>query len=110
MHQPLRHIFGAERTTLKSEPDRCSAVVHIPTSETYPSMNLAHAVACIGYELARPDPSLVGLTTIESAPRLSAAARDAFYDQVLNVLSDLNYPPGRSAPRLFEFRKIIAPI
>jgi tRNA (cytidine32/uridine32-2'-O)-methyltransferase len=103
-------LFGAERTGLiKSELDLCSAVVHIPTSETYPSMNLAHAVACIGYELARPeDVSQVGPTHIEEAPRLPAAARDAFYGQISHILTDLSYPPGRSAPAFVRrLRKIL---
>ncbi len=103
-------LFGAERTgLLKSEIDLCSALVHIPTSETYPSMNLAHAVACIGYELARPrDASKVGPALTDEPPRLNAAARDAFYGQITYILQDLNYPPGRSAPAFVRrLRKIM---
>ena len=71
-------------------------------------MNLAHAVACIAYELVRPDPSVVGPNSVESAPRLSAAARASFYAMVRDTCDQLNYPPGRS-PDAFvrRLRKIL---
>ena len=71
-------------------------------------MNLAHAVACIGYELARPDPITVGPNRVEEPPRLSTEAREAFLRGILNTLVDLDYPPGRS-PEAFvrRFRKIL---
>ena len=48
-------LFGTERTGLiRPELELCSAIVTIPTNENFPSMNLAHAVACISYEVARP--------------------------------------------------------
>jgi tRNA (cytidine32/uridine32-2'-O)-methyltransferase len=91
-------LFGAERTgLLKEELDRCSAVVHIPTTDVFASMNLAHAVACFGYELARPRADEVGPHVIEEAPRLDAAARESFFGFVQQSLETLGYPPGRSA-------------
>lgn len=102
-------LFGCERTGLtRSELALCSAVVHMPTTEEFPSMNLAHAVACMGYELARPDASMVGPSNIELAPRLSAAARDAFYDRISGICSSLSYPPGRSTDAFIRrLRKIL---
>ena len=74
-------MFGCERTGLtRSELALCSAVVHMPTSEHYQILWLAHAVACIGYELARPDPLTVGPQVAqETPPRLSEAARTSFF-------------------------------
>ncbi len=91
-------LFGTERTGLTTEElDRCSAMMHIHTSEVYPSMNLAHAVACVGYELARPTPGESGPPVVAVEPRTSAGTREAFFGKVQGVIEALGYPPGRSA-------------
>jgi tRNA (cytidine32/uridine32-2'-O)-methyltransferase len=96
-------LFGTERTGLTTaELDRCQAVVEVPTTELYPSMNLGHAVACIGYELARPDPGAIGPPPTED-PRLPAERRDPVFRHIEAVLQELNYPPGRS-PEAFVRR------
>lgn len=46
-------IFGRESIGLKNEELRlCDLIVNIPTSKSYPSLNLSHAVAIILYELS----------------------------------------------------------
>jgi tRNA/rRNA methyltransferase len=46
-------VFGEERRGLSdAELDLCQAVCTIPTASAYDSMNLAHAVAVVGYELS----------------------------------------------------------
>ena len=97
-------LFGTERTGLtRAQLDLCSAMVHMPTLERFPSMNLAHSVACLGYELARPNPESLGPATKEAPPILSASAREAFFTSVLDALTRLSYPPGRS-PQAFVSR------
>ena len=53
----IRHLhilFGNERTgLLKEEMQWCQSLMSIPTHESFPSMNLSHAVACVLYELYR---------------------------------------------------------
>jgi tRNA/rRNA methyltransferase len=47
-------VFGNERTGLtESELALCSLAVHIPTSDAFPSLNLAQAVQIACYELRR---------------------------------------------------------
>ncbi len=103
-------LFGTERTGLtKAEMDRCSAVIWVPTTEAFPSMNLAHAVACMGYELARPEAASVGPAIAEAAaPRLEASKREAFFAHVERMVGSVGYPPGRS-PDAFvrRLRKIL---
>ncbi len=71
-------------------------------------MNLAHAVACLSYELARPDADSVGPQTVDESPKLSAAARDAFYSRVLEICSRLEYPHGRSSDAFVRrLRKVL---
>ena len=109
---PVAMVFGTERTGLTmAELDRCDAAVRVPTAERYESMNLSHAVACIGYELARPDPSSV-VTPMQAAetepPRAHAQARDAFFNHVHEVVAGLGYPPGRT-PETFvrKLRRVV---
>src|SRR5206468_806660 len=50
---PVALLFGREDKGLPNEAlDRCHRVVTIPTSPAYPSLNLAHAVVLMLYELA----------------------------------------------------------
>ena len=102
-------LFGCERTGLtRDELVLCSATVAIPTVEHFPSMNLAHAVACLSYELARPNPSTVGPQYREQAPKLNSAAREAFYSKVKGICEELEYPHGRSADAFVRrLRKIL---
>jgi tRNA (cytidine32/uridine32-2'-O)-methyltransferase len=103
-------LFGTERTGLTTdELARCSAVVWVPTSDQFPSMNLAHAVACLGYELARPEPTSVGPAPSPQEPaRLEGAKREAFFAHVERMVGSIGYPPGRS-PEAFvrRLRKIL---
>jgi TrmH family RNA methyltransferase len=50
---PLALLFGREDRGLSNEAlDRCHRVVTIPSDPSYPSLNLAHAVVVMLYELA----------------------------------------------------------
>lgn len=107
---PVAILFGTERTGLvKSEVDRCQAMVWIPTADTVPSLNLSHAVAVIGYELARPSVSAdagdLDGPPVEAPeqPRTPIKAREAFYKHAFNVTTAIGYPPGRT-PELFTRR------
>jgi len=49
---PVALLFGQERTGLTNEElDQCHAVVAIPASAVYPSLNLACAVQILAYEI-----------------------------------------------------------
>ena len=51
--QPVALLFGREDKGLSNEAlDRCNRVVTIPSDSSYPSLNLAHAVIIMLYELA----------------------------------------------------------
>jgi len=102
-------LFGNERTGLsRGELDLCHALVELPSSPTFPSLNLAHAVACVAYEIVRP----VSTQGLESSGHLivsrsldipqastSIVEDEAFLTRVMEVSERLNYPPGRSAER-----------
>lgn len=99
---PVAVLFGNERIGLtREEVDRCTALVYVPTHPRMPSLNLAQAVAIVGYELARPAAEQVGPPpTPPEALRAPRAAIEGFYAHVETVAEALGYPPGRN-PTLF---------
>jgi tRNA/rRNA methyltransferase/tRNA (cytidine32/uridine32-2'-O)-methyltransferase len=51
-HSPLALVFGNERAGLNDdELNFCNAASHIPVSDSFPSLNLSHAVQIYAYEL-----------------------------------------------------------
>ncbi|GHV95435.1 tRNA (cytidine/uridine-2'-O-)-methyltransferase TrmJ [Spirochaetia bacterium] len=50
---PVAVVFGNERTGLEdAELDLCNIASHIPVSDSFPSLNLSHAVQIYAYELS----------------------------------------------------------
>lgn len=77
---PVALVFGRERTGLSNdELDLCQWLVHIPTAESYGSLNLAMAVQVLAYEL-----------------RVAAAASDATDEAVREL------PAAAELERLYE--------
>ncbi len=91
-------LFGNERTGLSLETlDLCDAIVEVPTSARFPSMNLGQAVACVLYELHRGAESS-GPRADEPTKRPGRApARLAVYAEIERICETLAYPPGRTA-------------
>lgn len=74
-------LFGNERTGLTNEQiDKCDILTYIPTSDEYPSMNLALSVAVFLYEMKRNEK----LRTINYE---IASRKDK--EEILNFLRDL---------------------
>ena len=110
---PFPHILlGNERTGLShNELDLCHAIVEINSCATFPSLNLAHAVACIAYELARPsdphsDRQTNEMMSEEIAPSISIPQSptsivedEAFLKRVIEVSQRIHYPPSKSSER-----------
>ena len=126
-HERPHVLFGNERVGLShAELDLCHAVVELHSRPSFPSLNLAHAVACVAYELARPieypqlevEEIALGAGSSQAQSRPSSAqpsaqlnvhplptpmtfAREdeAFLRRVMEVSERVSYPPGRSPER-----------
>jgi len=94
-------VFGNERPGLENdELALCSSAVHIPSDETFPSLNLAQAVQVLAYELrtlildnqlASPDshePKIEPLATIDQLER--------FFEHLDQTLDAIDFHKGRS--------------
>jgi len=88
-------IFGREDLGLfQEELQRCDILVHIPTSDTYPVLNLSHAVAIILHELRSKMPH-------ELAP---TEATDVERDKLLDAI---DYPDFRREKTEIMFRRMM---
>jgi TrmH family RNA methyltransferase len=94
-------VFGNEQSGLNDEElDLCSLAVHIPTSELFPSLNLAQAVQVACYELRRQ--ALAG----QAFPSYTPARREAVDASVTRIsgrLGELGFFKKNDGADLREF-------
>ena len=113
--QQTHILFGNERVGLsRKELDLCHALVEIHSDAGFPSLNLAHAVVCLAYELTRPNvqakqPSRTdeklqafGISSEEVKPQFtpahtSSTEDEAFLRRVIEVCKRTGFPPGKNA-------------
>jgi TrmH family RNA methyltransferase len=76
-------LFGSEKVGLSNEAlSHCHWLMHIPTREDHPSMNLGQAVAVCLYELTRdsrsfPEPAKLQLASADESERLTSVLLEA---------------------------------
>jgi tRNA/rRNA methyltransferase/tRNA (cytidine32/uridine32-2'-O)-methyltransferase len=113
---PAALVFGNERTGLEDrEIQLCNLTSHIPASDTFPSLNLSHAVQIYAYELFRtlaPDLADAGGTADKAPGRwipLDQERLDALSRSVSDSLAFLGFykQPGREDQEHF-FRDIFS--
>ncbi len=111
---PSALIFGPEDRGLSNqELNYAQRFVRIPTSEAYPSLNLAQSVAICAYELSQsvtdnmPPAAMQGLTPVESNPSASMEAIERYYQHLESLLLKIGYLyPHTAANRMEKFRRI----
>ncbi len=100
-------VFGEERRGLSdAELDLCQAVCTIPTASAYDSMNLAHAVAVVSYELARCAGGVLAPEPAEPPARHETL--EALWDRLRALLGAVGYlNPQRPDLVLAELRRVL---
>ena len=92
-------LLGRETWGLTNqELELCNLLVSIPTSPSYPIMNLAHAATIILYELSQVDHGGVALAGPETLGRLQAGFR--------SLLVEINYPGYRMDFKMIMLKRI----
>ncbi len=101
-------VFGEERRGLSdAELDLCQAVCTIPTGKAYDSMNLAHAVAVVSYELAMASGGLAGAPAAD--PPARHETMEALWDRARALLAAVGYLNPQSPDLvLAELRRVLA--
>jgi tRNA/rRNA methyltransferase len=101
---PVALVFGPECTGLTDEEvTRCHHLIHIPTSDDYPALNLAQAVAIMLYELRRAwlrRSSDMPLSQHE--PPAPFADQERAFDQLRLALEEIRYLFGDKGPALMH--------
>jgi tRNA/rRNA methyltransferase len=84
-------LFGPEDTGLANEELRlCHAVVTIPTSREFTSLNLSHAVMILCYEIFTA--SSVATTPSAATPKLALSSElEGMYGQIQILLADIEF-------------------
>lgn len=84
-------LFGPEDTGLANEELRlCHAVVTIPTSREFTSLNLSHAVMILCYEIFTA--SSAATTAATATPKLALSSElEGMYGQIKTLLADIEF-------------------
>jgi tRNA/rRNA methyltransferase len=84
-------LFGPEDTGLANEELRlCHAVVTIPTSREFTSLNLSHAVMILCYEIFTASSAAATMATAN--PKLALSSElEGMYGQIQTLLADIEF-------------------
>src|SRR5258708_4854860 len=104
---PGAPVFGNETSGLSNEDvQRCHHLIHIPTEDSYPALNLAQAVAICLYEVRR-----AWLRQGQAAPVEEAAPfadQERMFDRLRDSLEAVRYLRGvRGEALLYALRHLI---
>ena len=89
---PAAVVFGAERTGLTNdELESAHALVRIPASAAYPSLNLAMAVQLVAYEVFRARAGATAAPAIGDTPLADALEMSRLYAHFAQVLDEIDF-------------------
>jgi len=89
---PAAVVFGAERSGLTNEElEAAHALVRIPASEVYPSLNLAMAVQLVAYELYRAAAGVAHTTPPAEAPLATTQEMQRLFAHLEAVLEEIEF-------------------
>jgi len=89
---PAAVVFGAERSGLSNEElEMAHALVRIPASPEYASLNLAMAVQLVAYELYRARGAAAPVAVPLAAPLASTQDMERLYAHFAQVLEEIDF-------------------
>ncbi len=88
----LAVLFGREDNGLAdADLDRCTHLVHIPTSDAYPALNVAQTAAIVAYELTRAVDRSPATPPPDDEPLADHAARESMYEHLQTSLLAIGF-------------------
>ncbi|HWX68263.1 MAG TPA: RNA methyltransferase [Steroidobacteraceae bacterium] len=89
---PAAVVFGAERSGLSNEElEMAHALIRIPASPQYASLNLAMAVQLVAYELYRAQGAPAPVSVPLAAPLASTQEMERLYAHFTEVLEEIDF-------------------
>jgi TrmH family RNA methyltransferase len=96
-------VFGREDYGLFNEEiAACDIMLRIPSTETYPSLNLSHAVSIVLYSLYTKKTS-----EMKDRRQIDRIEKEKLYDFFSNLLDEINYPSHKKENTNVMFRRIM---
>ncbi len=96
-------VFGREHSGLTNEELlKCHYHIHIPSNPEYSSLNLAHAVQIIAYELRMQLLSPEAKVSFYDQEKASAEDIEQFYDHLKQVFIEINFLKAKTPRRLMQ--------
>jgi len=96
-------VFGREDCGLYNEEiAACDIMLRIPTSESYHSMNLSHAVGLVLYSLF-----IKGFTENIKSRTIDKVEKEKLYGFFSDLLDEINYPAHKKENTKIMFRRIM---
>ena len=92
LRAPAAVVFGAERTGLTNEElEKAHALIRIPSSSLYQSLNLAMAVQLVAYELFRAREGSAIVSAPPAAPLARPEEMERLYAHLALVLEEIDF-------------------
>jgi len=96
-------VFGREDYGLYNEEiATCDVMLRIPTSESYQSLNLSHAVALVLYALYAKN-----LFTPKEKRHIGKIEKEKLYEFFSNLLEEIKYPQHKKENTEIMFKRIM---
>ena len=96
-------VFGREDYGLYNEEiAKCDIIVKIPTSESYHSLNLSHAVSLVLYSLY-----MKKTFTPKEKRQIGSVEKEKLYKFFSNLLDDIGYPDHKKENTKVMFRRMM---
>ena len=96
-------VFGREDYGLYNEEiASCDVMLRIPTSESYQSLNLSHAVALVLYVLYEKN-----LFTSKEKRQIGKIEKEKLYQFFSNLLEEIKYPQHKKEKTEIMFKRIM---
>ncbi len=106
-HGRIAILFGREDKGLSNEElSYCDKLINIPSSKTYPILNLSHAVGVILYEIFKNREDDTDAYDI-SERKIEESERERLVSLFSNILEQIEYPPHKRRKTEVMFRKLL---
>lgn len=100
---PIAIVFGTEASGLTNEEvSRCHFLIHIPTDEEYPALNLAQSVVICLYELRLANLQGLGPTCFDPAQPADFSTQEKMYAHLRDALEAIHFLYGEKADALMH--------
>lgn len=95
-------VFGREDVgLLQAELNQCDVLIHVPTSDEYPILNLSHSVGIVLYEMFEAEMKRIRV------PPADGREKALMFEKFRDLLDGIGYPSERRESTSVMFRRMM---